>query len=558
MLTHIQIRDFAIIEKMELEFDGGLTVLTGETGAGKSILIDALNLVLGDRADADTVRFGAAKAEINAEFDLADRPSVLAWLRENDFDDEQYCSARRVITSEGRSRGYLNGRSVPMQTLRELGEQLVDIHGQHAHQSLLRRPEQLNLLDNYGKHAELQTKVREVFKFWEEKRQALDKLYAAQTDRSARLDLLRYQVRELIELDFKAGESAELEKEHKRFIHAGRLLEGVQLALASSYDNDQQSAYSLLSQAVNVLQDLSELDPELPEILKLFNSALINLQEGAEELRRYTDNLEIDPERRDWVENRISLAQQLARKHHVTVEELPLHLEKLQTELDDLENAGERLDELEQQVAKLSEKYSEAAGKLTRRRKKTAKELSGKVTEAMQELGMPGGEFVIQIAHDESRFTANGVDAVEMLVSANPGQPVKPLNKVASGGELSRISLAIQVIAAHATEIPTMVFDEVDAGVGGGIAEMIGKRLRSIGKTRQVFCVTHLPQVASQANHHFQVAKQTDGKTTHTQINALDGRSAVEELARMLGGMEVTEATLRHAREMVEKAKTGA
>ena len=560
MLTHAQISDFAIIDSLELDFEMGLTSLTGETGAGKSILIDAMGLALGDRADSSTVRHGADRAEISIGFDLADQPGVRDWLAEQELDDESgECLIRRTVTAEGRSKAWINGRAVPVQVLKSLGEMLVDIHGQHEHQSLMRREAQRQLLDAFGKHDALLEKTANTYRDWKTAEKEMRELRAAQQDSDDRRDMLRFQVNELDALALTADEIPELENEHHRLAHASRLVEGTQSALEQAYDADDTSAYALLSQAVESLNELAGFDSTLKPVAETMNSALINLQEGAEDLRRYVDHLEMDPERRDFVESRLASIQSLARKHRVESTALPELADQLREELDNLDNAGERIAALEGKVAALEAEYLESAAALTAARKKTADSLGKDVTGVMQELGMQGGRFAIAVEADpKDRYTAHGRDQIEFRVTANPGQPLQPLAKVASGGELSRISLAIQVIASDASDMPVMVFDEVDAGVGGGIAELIGRRMRALGVDRQVFCVTHLPQVASQAHHHFKVEKIAGSDHTRTTIALLDNESRVEELARMLGGVKITDTTREHAREMIRAAEAAA
>jgi DNA repair protein RecN (Recombination protein N) len=556
MLTHAHISDFAIIDSLELDFETGLTCLTGETGAGKSILIDAMGLALGDRADAGTVRHGADRAEIFIGFDLADQPAVRDWLAEQELDDDSgECLVRRTVTSEGRSKAWINGRAVTIQALKSLGEMLVDIHGQHEHQSLMRRDAQRELLDAFGKHDALLDTVHAAFHDWRNTERELSELRTAQQDSDDRRDMLRFQVNELDALALSADEIPELENEHQRLAHAGRLLEGSQRALDQTYENDEGAAYALLSHAVETLTELTELDSRLKPVSETLNTALIHLQEGAEDLRRYVDDLEMDPERRDFVESRLASIQSLARKHRVEPGELPELAEQLRDELDGLDNADEKIAALETQLAEHEKLYIAAARALTEARRKTAAALGKDVTAVMQELGMQGGKFDIVVDTDpKDRYTARGRDAIEFRVTANPGQPLQALAKVASGGELSRISLAIQVIASDASNMPVMVFDEVDAGVGGGIAELIGRRMRALGHGRQVFCVTHLPQVASQAHHHLRVSKIAGSDHTRTTIARLDDETRVEELARMLGGVNITDTTRDHAREMIRTA----
>ncbi|MDX1443799.1 MAG: DNA repair protein RecN, partial [Gammaproteobacteria bacterium] len=436
MLTHAQISDFAIIDSLELDFEMGLTSLTGETGAGKSILIDAMGLALGDRADATTVRHGADRAEISVGFDLSDQPVVREWLAEQELDDESgECLIRRTITAEGRSKAWINGRAVPIAQLKSLGEMLVDIHGQHEHQSLMRREAQRHLLDAFGKHDALLEKTGNAYRDWKAAEKDLRELRAAQQDSDDRRDMLRFQVGELDALALEPTEIPELENEHHRLAHASRLAEGTQAALEQAYDADDTSAYALLSRAVEELNELAELDSTLAPVAETLNSALINLQEGAEDLRRYVDHLEMDPERRDFVESRLASIQSLARKHRVEATELPELADPLRDELDGLDNAGERIAELEKKVESLEKDYLAAAAELTKARKKTAGSLGKDVTGVMQELGMQGGTFDIAVEADpKDRYAVHGRDWIEFRVTANPGQPLQPLAKVASGG----------------------------------------------------------------------------------------------------------------------------
>lgn len=554
MLTHLYIRDYAIIDSLELEFGPGMTALTGETGAGKSILVEALGLVLGDRADSGVVRHGAERAEISARFDVAAHPETRRWLTERDFEAGDECIIRRVIGADGRSRGYVNGQPVPLATLCELGERLVDIHGQHEHHSLLRADAQRALLDEYAGNEALLARVTERFEAWRERRMRLDALRAAQADREARLDLLRFQVRELEQFAPVAGEYARLEEEHHRLAHAGRLIAAAQRALSLARD-EETAASTLLGAARRELESAAALDAALAPIAEAFATALITLEEAASDLRRYLERLEIDPQRQDTVEARIAAAQQLARKHRVTPDELPDTLGKLRAELETLDDIESSLAGLEQDLAKDAEAYLALARELRERRRRAAGELTDKVTAAMHELGMRGGRFEIVLEDAAERgFAPHGLDAIEFRVTANAGQPPRPVAKVASGGELSRISLAIQVIAAKSRTVPAMVFDEVDAGIGGAVAEIVGRKLRALGERCQVLCVTHLPQVASQAHHHVQVSKRTVKGVTKTAVAVLDVEARIEELARMLGGVEITDTTRQHAREMMQRA----
>ena len=551
MLRHIAIRDYAIIDQLEVSLDNGLTVLTGETGAGKSIIVDALGLVLGDRADSGAVRQGTGNAEISASFDLDAGGAAVAWLDANDLRDDQDCILRRVVGADGRSRGFINGRPAPLGQMRELGELLVDIHGQHEHQSLLRRDIQLQLLDAHGGHHPAVMETANGYQHWREADAAWLHLNEATKDRASRLDLLRFQVRELESLGLVEGELEELEVEHTRLANSGRLLEAAQSALMLTDGDDEMHARVLLHQAASALEDVVELDPGLGAIHQMLEQALVNLGEGADDLRRWLDRFDLDPERKTFVEQRIGTAHQLARKYRIVPGELPALLTASKTELDELDHADTRLEHMgkERQAALLA--YQKASHALHKARCKAAKALSERITTAMQALGMEGGRFEVKVDHDPSRLARAGGDQIEFLVATNAGQQPRPLAKTASGGELSRISLAIQVSAAHAATIGCLIFDEVDSGVGGAVAEIVGQRLRELANGRQVLCVTHLPQVASQGHHHLRVLKRREADDTHTFIESLPADQRVDELARMLGGVKVTAATRATAREML-------
>lgn len=554
MLTHIHIRDFAIIDELELELRGGMTALTGETGAGKSILVDALGLVLGDRADSTAIRQGAERAEISVGFEIEGLSELGVWLEEQDLSADGECVLRRVITAEGRSRGFVNGRGVPMQTLKELGPFLVDIHGQHEHQSLVHRATQLALVDGYGGHAAQLEEVARLYRTWRKQADALTELRERSAAREERLDVLRFQVRELDILGLGTDELENLDGEHQRLAHGERLISGAQRALSRAYEDDS-SAQALLSDAQRELEELAKLDASLAPIRDGLQSALVNLEEAADDLQRYLAGLDLDPQRLAWVEQRLGSIHEMSRKHRVEPAALPGLLETLQQELGTLEDADVAIAGLEEKVAQMEVDYLNAAKRLSDARGKSAARLGKQVSAVMQDLGMPGGRLMVEISQaDPPRPSPRGMDRVEFQVSANAGQALLPLAKVASGGELSRISLSIQVVAAQATAIPSMIFDEVDSGIGGGVAEIVGRRLRELGDDRQVLCVTHLPQVASQAHHQLRVSKETGSGQTRTRIEELTGKERVEELARMLGGVEITATTRKHAREMIAKA----
>lgn len=556
MLINLQVRDFAIVEKIDIEFESGMTVLTGETGAGKSILVDALGLVLGERGSAQLVRDGAKRAEFAAEFDVSTLAAAIAWLSDQALDLDGDCLLRRVINADGRSRAFINGNPVPLSQLKTLGEMLLDIHGQHFHQSLGRRTVQRDLLDHYGGLLEARATTATCFSEWAAVADRLALLLDADADRASRLDLLTFQLQELETLAPQEGELEELNRERQILQNSGRLVTGISAALDALMDGDASNANSLLADAVRSVKGLAEFDPSLAPLIEMLNSAAIQVSETAETLRRYGDDIDMDPERRDWVEERLDAFQAVARKHRCTANELPALQQRLQAEFDELTNSAERGRELELQSAALKKEFLAQANALSKARAKAASAFSAAVTDAMLGLGMPGGVFDIALSRrDEASARAWGIDDIEFLISANPGQKPQPLSKIASGGELSRMSLAIQVIASDGSSIPTMIFDEVDSGVGGGVAEMVGRRLQEIGANRQVLCVTHLPQVASLADQHFRISKVSDGKSTRTGLQVLGKDERIQELARMLGGVEITRKTLDHAEEMLAGAR---
>lgn len=554
MLSRLEIRNFAIIDQVELELAPGLTMLTGETGAGKSILLDAIGLVLGDRADANTIRSGAARAEISAEFNIANQPEVAAWLIQQELDQDGECVIRRVISAERGARSTINGRSVTAMQLRELGELLVEIHGQHEHQRLLQRTRQRELLDDYGGYVPELTAVTELYQSWRAIQDELERLQGLNDERDQRMEWLRFQTQELVDLAPKAGEAAELEREFRRSNHLERLLQQGHLALELVYEGEEAAAYRSLSQAVRILEELQTLDTELAPAIELLAGALVQLQEGADTLRRHLDHLEIDPERLQWLDQRLATLLDLARKHRVDPDALPEQLERLQRELADLEQLEEQIAALRAEQQRLSQAYLTAAAQLGEARRQAAARLGERVTATIAELGMPNGVFQIAVTSSGERFTPQGLDQVEFMVTLNPGQPLRPLHKIASGGELSRIGLAIHVVAAHQRSVPCMIFDEVDTGVGGAVAEMVGRKLADLARSRQVLCITHLPQVAAYAHHHLHVRKETDGRTTSTRIQPLNAGARIDELARMLGGIEITSRTRAHAQEMIDRA----
>lgn len=553
MLSHIFLRDFAIIETLDLELEPGMTALTGETGAGKSILIDAIGLVLGDRADSGVVRHGAEKTEITLSIDVSDTPSAMQWLKDQDLDQDDQCILRRVITSSGKSRAWINGTPTNLTMLRQLGEQVVDIHGQHEHQSLMKKEMQRQLLDDYGSHAKQLQTLDKHYSEWKQLNDKLRQLTDQSSDHQAQIDLLSFQTQELETLELVEGEYIQLDEEHSRLSNAGELLQTAAGGIEQLYDADENSVYSILSHLISDLSGQERLDSALTEPLALLTEARIQIEEATGLLRNYQDSLELDPQRLDWVESRISDLLQMARKHNVTPEELPEKFNSLSARLAELDGGDYDLGALQAKLDKAREQYLETAEKLHKARQKAAKQLGQGVSTAMQQLGMGGGVFEIRCDYDaESKFTTHGLDDIEFQVSANPGQPLKALIKVASGGELSRISLAIQMIAAQKVTLPALIFDEVDTGIGGGTAEVVGQQLRKLGSSRQVLCVTHLPQVASQAHQHYKVTKIKGKTSTSTGMLDLQADERVEEIARMMGGIEITESTRALAREMLQ------
>jgi len=560
MLRHIHVRNFAIIDAVQLELTGGLTVMTGETGAGKSILVDALGLLLGDRAGAEAIRPGADRAELEALFSLETSPEARRLLAGHALDDPESgmggeCVLRRVIAREGGSRAFVNGRAVNLATLRELGGLLLDIHGQHEHQNLLKPGAQRDLLDAFGGHDAPRAAVAHAHQAWNATAERLEALREAGSFRSQRLDLLRYQVGELNALKPEPGEWPLIEAEHRRLTHAGRLIELTQGALLALYEGDSETVHGGLSHALALLDQGARTDEDLRPALDLLQQAEIQLREGIDQLRDYGRGLELDPERLAEVGARMTALHDAARKHRLRTEDLPELHQRLAEELAALEGEGESLEALEARLVEQARAYRTAAEKLSRARAQSAESLSTTVTESIHGLGMPHARFVITaLFNPDASFTPHGLDAIEMRVATNPGQSPQPLGKIASGGELSRISLALRVATAVHGQVASLVFDEVDTGIGGSVAEVVGRLLASLGRERQVLCVTHLPQVAAQGAHHLHVRKEQSAASTRIELVALDWKARIEELARMMGGVEITAQTRGLAKEMLERA----
>ena len=547
MLRRLYIRDYVIVDQLELEFAAGFGALTGETGAGKSILVDALSLALGERADAASVRNGCDKAEVTAEFVVSAGSPLAAWLRANDFEDDA-CLLRRVMESSGRSRGYLNGVPATLGQMREAADFLADIHGQHAHHSLLRSDAQRQLLDGLAGQRPLAGEVAALHAAWRKVKEARLAAERNVEANASEREMLAWQVKEVAALSFDASSWLETGLEHKRLAHAATLQAGVEEALEELSEGEVAAMWQVERIGAR-LRQLLDCDPSLKGALETIEGAQIQLQEAAHALRHYRDRIDIDPARLAEVESRIQAVHDAARKYRVQAEELPQLLAGWGARLSELESLQDAA-ALAEREAQAQRDYLARAQNLSRGRRKAAAALGKAVTEAMQQLAMPGGRF--EVALDPlPEGAAHGLENVEFRVSAHPGQPGGPLSKVASGGELSRIGLAIQVIASTAGNVPTLVFDEVDVGIGGGVAEIVGRLLKQLGSERQVLCVTHLPQVAAQADWQWTIAKEGAGKGVVSRVTPLDREGRIEEIARMLGGVTITPTTRKHAAEML-------
>ncbi len=552
MLTHLHIRNLAIIEDLELEFTPGMTVLTGETGAGKSILIDALGLILGDRGDSSIVRENKDKSEITATFDIENNPDAELFLtgQSLSFDDTEII-IRRIISKDGRSKAYINSSTVPVQLLRELGDHLVNIHGQHAHQSLNKKKSQRQFLDSYAGHETILNNLTGICDDWNLINKKLASISTDSGSYQSTVELLEYQINELEALKLVAGEYDDLEEEFKRLSNISELIDITQRSLHMLADDDQ-SAESLLQKTIINFKDLEKSDPKIEKLTTILESASIQLTDAIDEIQHYADQIEPDPERLTEVDNRLNVMIDMARKHQVHARDLPDHFEKLVLRLDELKSNHDSINSLLLEQQEKLENYKKIAEDLHRKRLKKAKIMSDEITGHLNGLGMPGGQFIIEVtAKKFEKPLAEGMDEVEFLISLNPGSSPQPMRKIASGGELSRLSLAIQLVAGQSKVFPTLIFDEVDAGIGGKTADIVGGLLKDLSATHQVFCVTHLAQVASRANNHFQVSKSSSSNETFTQVKALDDNERVEEVARMLGGMRISEKTRDHAREML-------
>lgn len=551
MLAQLTINNFAIVRELEIDFQSGMTAITGETGAGKSIAIDALGLCLGNRADGNVVRQGAARADICARFSLADTPSAREWLEQNQLDDSNECLLRRVISADGRSRGFINGTAVPLSQLRDLGQHLIQIHGQHAHQLLLKPEHQKLLLDAYASEPELLAAMRQAYQQWHQSCRELAHHQQQSIERDARIQLLQYQLKELNEFAPQGGEFEQIDTEYKRLANSGQLLTLSQQALQLLADDDEHNMLSQLHSTKHLLAELTSMDDKLSGLLNMLEEASIQISEASDELRHYADSMDLDPNRLHELEQRLSQQMSLARKHHVSPEELPNLHQQLLAEQQQLAQQESCHQQLSQAVSLHHQHALDLAQQLHQKRQHYATELNQLITESMNTLSMPHGQFNIEVNFEPEYLGSEGASRIEFFVSTNPGQPLQALAKVASGGELSRIALAIQVITARKMETPALIFDEVDVGISGPTAAIVGRLLRQLGESTQVMCVTHLPQVAGCGHQHFFVSKQTDGTETETQMLQLDKRARLQELARLLGGSEVTKNTLANAKELL-------
>ncbi len=556
MLRELHIRDLAVIEAVALEISPGFSTLTGETGAGKSILIDALALALGERSDAQAIRSGAERLEVSATFDMTDSPAAAAWLSENDLSDESGdCVVRRVVGSDGRSRAWINGRPVPVQTLRELGSLLVDICGQQDYQALRHKHTQREVLDSTGNTVTLRTTLRETWRSWQAAEQEHRELLTRERDRDSRRELLAFQLSELQALNPREGEYAEVEREHRALHHRARIASALHTALGRSYEDETGSAQAAVAAARQALDDVLAFDPTLQTALQMLTEADIQIHEAADLIRQRINTLDQDPARESELDDRLAALQEAARKHRCKPDELPALQTRLSDELTQLGNYAENCTRLADLAAEKRSALGKLAAQLSAQRGKAATSLSRAITQNMATLGMAGGQFEVRIKPlPDAAIGPDGADDIEFLVSANPGQPPAPMSRVASGGELSRLNLAIQVVATATHSAPTLIFDEVDAGVGGAVAEIVGRKLRELSRGRQVLCVTHLPQVAAQASQHYTVQKQTARGKTSTSVQKLAATERVEEIARMLGGLNITAQTRAHAQEMLAAA----
>ena len=550
MLRSLQIRNFAIIDEIDITFNDGMTVLTGETGAGKSILIDALSLVLGERGSSNLIRNKEKRAEYTAEFEITNNSHALNWLIDKSLDNENECILRRTISPDGKSRSYINGNTVNLQSLKSLGDLLVDIHGQHFHQSLCKKNVQRDLLDHFGGLSVTKNKIKRIFNEWKELSDRLSKMIEGNTNKEDRIDLLSFQLKELDELALKSGEYDSLNSEFKKISNIEKINKGINSLIDCLQSNEITNVGQMLNDSIKNIDTLATFDNSLEETKNLLSEAEINVSEAIGNLSRYGESIDYDNQKSREIEERINTIISLSRKHRADPDELIDTKIQIEKELNALNNSQSSIDEAERHLSGLRNKYDDLASELTKKRSDSAKKLSRLVANSMNELGMAGGVFEAEITASNN-ISQHGIDDITFYISANPGQKPQPLSNIASGGELSRMSLAIQVITSNGTNIPSMIFDEVDSGIGGAIAEVVGNKLKDLGQNKQVLCVTHLAQVASKGKSHLRINKLTDNKKTKIYATQLNPDERIEEIARMIGGIELTEKTREYAKEML-------
>jgi len=549
MLRSLQIRNFAIIDEIDITFNDDMTVLTGETGAGKSILIDALSLVLGERGSSNLIRNKEKRAEYTAEFEITNNSHALNWLIEKSLDNENECILRRTISPDGKSRSFINGNTVNLQSLKSLGELLVDIHGQHFHQSLCKKNVQRDLLDHFGGLSVTKNKIKRIFNEWRDLSDQLSEMIE-NNNKEDRIDLLSFQLKELNQLALTSGEYDSLNSEFKKISNIEKINKGINSLIDCLQSNEITNVGQMLNDSIKNIDTLTTFDNSLEETKNLLSEAEINVSEAIGNLSRYGESIDYDNQKSKEIEERINTIISLSRKHRVDPDELIDTQIQIEKELDALNHSQTSIDETQKNLNVLRKEYDDLAIKLTKKRGDSAKKLSGLVADSMNELGMTGGIFKVEITPSKN-ISQHGNDDIIFHISANPGQKPQPLSNVASGGELSRMSLAIQVITSNGTNIPTMIFDEVDSGIGGAIAEVVGNKLKDLGLDKQVLCVTHLAQVASKGSSHIRINKLTDNKKTKIYATKLNSDERIEEIARMIGGIELTEKTREYAKEML-------
>lgn len=552
MLTHLKIKDFTLVDQLDIELHEGLTVITGETGAGKSMMLDALGLTLGERSDASKVRAGSDRAEVHASFDISRLKFAQRWLKDNDLAEENECILRRVITKEGRSRAYINGQTVTLQQLKNLGEKLIDIHSQHEHQSLLSSNTHRRLLDEFSKSQNLASAVKEAHQQWQELEEKLKTAQNQGEELNARFQLLRYQVDELDKLDLQIGEVEALEKEQSLLSNVEHLQANCQNVI-DICNSDGVGLKDRITHALRLLEDIKEKPEALKNVAQLLENASINIDEAQNDVTHFVDSCDQDPERLHYVNERLDRIYEISRKHHVKPEALAEHHQTLAEEINSMVSGDGLQEALQASLNEALSEYQKLATQLTKAREKSAKKLEKSVNQKLQQLAMERSQFAVELTALD-KPSRHGNEKTEFLISTNPGQAPQALNKVASGGELSRISLAIQVVTAETSTTPTLVFDEVDVGIGGTAGDVVGLMLSELGANGQIFCVTHLAQVASKAHHHLRAEKQVDKKGASSSLNTVEGDEKIIEISRMMGGMIDSKHALAHAKQMLETA----